>query len=52
MDDGDGGDDGDTGNWKDDGDDGDYSDDFHISIIETARAAATPPPRQGGHMLE
>ena len=51
MDDGDGGDDGDdgdTGNWKDDGDDGDYSDDFHISIIETARAAATPPLGRGG----
>ena len=46
TDDGDGGDDGDdgdTGNWTDDGNDGDQSDDFYISIIETARAAATPP---------
>ena len=54
MDDGDGGDDGDdgdTGNWKDGGDDCDYSDDFHISIIETARAAATPPLGRGGTCL-
>ena len=45
MDTGDGGD---TCHWKDDGDDGDYSDDFYISIIETARAAATPPLGRGG----
>ena len=51
----DGGDDGDDSRYRqlEDGrDDGDYSDAFHLSIIETARAAATPPPRQGGaHVL-